>query len=76
MELKKSVAPPLMSVAISTYNSASTIEAVLEALFNQDYPLKYIEVIAVDGASTDNTVEIVKKGEFVFMKCEKSKESE
>jgi len=61
MELKSNINYPLVSVVISTYNSASTIEPVLEALHNQDYPLKCIEVTVVDGTSIDNTVEIVKK---------------
>jgi len=61
MELKSNINYPLVSVVISTYNSASTIEPVLEALLKQDYPLKCIEIIVVDGASIDNTVEIVKK---------------
>jgi len=61
MELKSNINYLLVSVVISTYNSASTIEPVLEALLNQDYPLKHIEVIVVDGASIDNTVEIVKR---------------
>jgi len=61
MELKRDEFLPLVSVVISTYNSASTIEPVLEALLKQDYPLNRIEVIVVDGASIDNTVEIVNR---------------
>jgi len=52
---------PLVSVVISTYYSVPTIGQVLEALLKQNYPLKRIEVIIVDGASTDDTIKIVKK---------------
>jgi glycosyltransferase involved in cell wall biosynthesis len=52
---------PIITVTISTYNSANTIDFVLAALLSQTYPTKCIEVIMVDGHSQDNTVEKVKK---------------
>lgn len=57
---------PEISVAITTYNSATTIDRVLEALISQDYPHELIEVIVVDGGSIDNTLEIVKSFENKF----------
>lgn len=52
---------PLVSVTITTYNSEVTIEAVLESLLVQDYPLKAIEVIVVEGHSIDNTLNILER---------------
>lgn len=51
---------PLVSVTITTYNSENTIEDVLNALLNQYYSLKRIEVIVVDDHSIDNTMDKVK----------------
>lgn len=50
---------PLVSIAIPTLNSARIIEECLESIKKQTYP--NIEVIVVDGHSTDNTLEIAKK---------------
>lgn len=53
----------VVSVVITTYNSASTIREVLNALLTQEYPLSLIEVIVVDDHSHDNTLDIVKEFE-------------
>jgi chondroitin synthase len=50
---------PLVSVIITTYNSSSTIEACVESIIKQSY--KNLEIIIVDDASTDQTVEIINK---------------
>ncbi|MDR3368499.1 glycosyltransferase family 2 protein [Rhodoferax sp.] len=47
----------LVTVIVPTFNGAKLIRECLESVLRQDY--KSIEVIVVDGASTDNTVEIV-----------------
>jgi len=44
-----------VSVHIVTYNSAAYIDACLQAISNQDYPIK--QVIIVDNASVDVTLE-------------------
>ena len=47
-----------ISIITATYNSARTLRDTLESVRNQDYP--EIEHILVDGASTDNTLEIIR----------------
>ena len=50
---------PKISVIIPVRNESEKVERCLEAVFNQT--LKPFEVIAVDGHSTDNTVENARK---------------
>jgi GT2 family glycosyltransferase len=49
------------SIIIPTKNNADILEKCLESIRNLDYPKEEIELIIVDGHSTDNTVEIAKK---------------
>ena len=51
-------APPLVSVVIPVRNEARHIRGCLEALAAQDYPLDRLEVLVVDGGSTDGTAEL------------------
>ncbi len=51
--------PHRVSIITATFNSASTIADTMQSVGEQDYPL--IDHIIVDGASTDNTLEIVKE---------------
>ena len=48
-----------ISIITITYNSAQTIEATLQSLLMQDY--KNVELIIIDGKSTDGTLSIVEK---------------
>lgn len=48
-----------ISIVTVSYNSAATIRDTLECVSSQDY--QYIEHIIVDGASSDNTLEIVRE---------------
>lgn len=48
---------PLVSVIVPVYNAADSIEMVLTSLLNQSWP--NTEIIVVDDASTDNTVQKV-----------------
>jgi glycosyltransferase involved in cell wall biosynthesis len=48
---------PLVSVVMPSYNQAEYIEEAICSVLNQSY--KEIELIVVDGASTDDTIEIV-----------------
>lgn len=51
---------PTVSIIIITWNVERTINRVLKTIQEQDYPSKLIEVIAVDGNSTDKTIELLK----------------
>lgn len=48
-----------LTIAIPAFNSSKTIRESIESALAQNYPLK--EVLIIDDASTDNTVEICKE---------------
>lgn len=50
-----------VSVIIATYNSEKTLEKVLAALRDQDYPQELMEILLIDGGSTDSTFDIAEK---------------
>ncbi len=50
---------PKISIITPSYNQDHCIEACILSVINQDYP--NIEFIIIDGKSTDNSVEIIKK---------------
>ncbi len=54
---------PLVTIVTATYNSERTIRDTLSSVALQDYPR--IEHVIVDGLSTDNTLEIVRKFQHV-----------
>ncbi|WP_052207766.1 glycosyltransferase [Croceibacterium mercuriale] len=51
-------ASPRFSVVIPAYNAANYIEATLRSVARQDFP--GVEVIIMDGGSSDNTVELAR----------------
>jgi len=55
----QSAKPPLVSIAICTYNGDRFLKKQLDSLLNQDYA--HIEIIAVDDCSNDDTWEILKE---------------
>lgn len=50
---------PLVSVCIPTYNSGATLGETLASIFGQNYPR--LEILVVDNASTDNTIEVASR---------------
>ncbi|MFI4937112.1 MAG: glycosyltransferase family 2 protein [Candidatus Berkiellales bacterium] len=53
--------PLTLSIVTVCYNSARTIEETLSSVLSQDYP--HVQYIVVDGASTDGTLEVLKRYE-------------
>jgi cellulose synthase/poly-beta-1,6-N-acetylglucosamine synthase-like glycosyltransferase len=48
--------PPKISIIVASRNNEETIDECLKSIFDQDYPQENIEVIVIDGCSTDKTV--------------------
>ncbi len=53
--------PPKVSILVATLNNELTIDECLKALCELNYPKDFLEVIVVDGCSTDRTLEIAEK---------------
>jgi cellulose synthase/poly-beta-1,6-N-acetylglucosamine synthase-like glycosyltransferase len=51
---------PGVSIIVPTFNSESTIDECLRAILELDYPKQLLEVIVIDGGSTDKTTELAK----------------
>jgi len=52
---------PIVSIVIPTLNASRTLEACLASIQAQDYPPERMELIVVDGGSTDGTVEVARR---------------
>ncbi len=59
--MEKYSSPPSVTVVVPVRNGEQTIEPLLESLQKLDYNNDKVEVIIVDGNSTDMTQDIVKK---------------
>ena len=51
---------PLVSIIVPCYNEEATIHLLLEAIYQQTYPLQRIEVIIADGLSSDGTRQVIR----------------
>jgi cellulose synthase/poly-beta-1,6-N-acetylglucosamine synthase-like glycosyltransferase len=51
---------PGVSIIVPTLNSESTIDECLRSILELDYPEQLLEVIVIDGGSTDRTNELAK----------------
>ena len=49
-----------VSVIIPTYNEQNYIDKTIDSLLNNNYPQKLVEIIIVDGGSSDKTINIVR----------------
>ena len=52
---------PFLTIVIATFNSSKLLPRTLDALVNQSYPRDRMEILIVDGGSTDDTLSIAKK---------------
>ena len=50
-----------VSILIPIYNEANFIHQTLDSILVQDYPLKFIQIIIIDGESDDGTLEIIRQ---------------
>jgi len=53
-------AAPLITVAVPSFNQGRYLADALESIFNQDLP---VEVFVLDGGSSDNSLEVIRKWE-------------
>lgn len=51
----------LITVIIPTFNSQGSLPRTLSAIRKQSYPQNKIEILVIDGGSTDKTIEIAKE---------------
>ena len=54
---QENVSSPLITIGITCYNAADTIERTIQSAIHQDWPNK--EIIVVDDASTDNSFAVI-----------------
>lgn len=57
--MNRSKSNKLLSIVIASYNYASYLEQAIKSILNQNFT--DYELIIIDGGSTDNSVEIIKK---------------
>jgi len=58
-EAAETLAPPLVSIVLASFNCRKVIENALRSVFEQSFGHK--EIIVIDGGSTDGTVNVLEK---------------
>jgi succinoglycan biosynthesis protein ExoA len=53
--------PPTVSIVVPCYNEEGTIGTLLQAILDQTYPCRQLEVIIADGMSGDGTRQVINK---------------
>src|SRR5450759_4700778 len=54
------MADPLVTIAVPSFNHAKFLDDALTSIFQQDIP---VEVFVLDGGSSDNSLEVIRKWE-------------
>src|SRR5258705_3764366 len=52
---------PLVSIVIAVFNAEGALSKELEAIKKQSYPKNKLEILLIDGGSTDKTLQIARK---------------
>jgi glycosyltransferase involved in cell wall biosynthesis/predicted ATP-grasp superfamily ATP-dependent carboligase len=60
-KIEEGAAAPDVTIILPCRNEAAYIRACLDSLLGTDYPHEHLEILVVDGGSTDGTREIVKE---------------
>ena len=58
--MKETSARPIFSVIIATFNSTATLPLVLRAVADQEFEPRDLEILIVDGGSTDATLDLAR----------------
>jgi len=53
--------PPLISIITPTLNNEKVLASFLKSIRSQNYPQNNVEILILDGGSTDQTIQIAKK---------------
>jgi|GEM_PF-1942785 len=61
LKIPPSLDLPSISIVVPNYNGGATIAATLQSLIDQNYPT--LEIVVVDGGSTDQSVEVIRQFE-------------